>query len=897
MSTLTRRIPNRVLILTIVCWWGSAFQVVAAAKPPQAKLPIAALQANAEIPTLKKVLGYDWGQQFTSYENMERYLDTLTRAAPNRTRLVRYGESYEHRGLFYLVISSAKNMQQIEEIRAGFARLADPRVTSANEAKQRASELPALVWLACSVHGNELSSTDAALVTAYHLLADQRPETAKLLDQLVVIIDPLQNPDGRQRFINNYRETGGVIPSAEPLATEHAERWPGGRFNHYLFDLNRDWFLHSQQETVAKVRAYLQWHPQIYIDAHEMGHNGTYFFTPPTEPANEFVTAKQKQWFMTLGQQQASWFDRFGFAYTTREVFDAFYPGYGTDWPTAQGAIGVLWEQAGVRGLVVNRDDETQLHYRDTVLHHYIGALATLDIAAKRKTDLLRDYYAIRADAVALGRGKNAVQNYFLPVAPRPNRTARLARLLISNGIDVYRTESELELKATDTRHGDAVTCIVPRGSYQVPVAQGGAHLIRLLLDRKADMGKEFVDKQLQRKSLHLPAEIYDVTAWSLPLAFDVPCLATGPAPLPKAAWNGKPNAEQPKLTKAQVAYLVPPSDGAIKALAAWLQQGVRVHVNDEEFTLGKQDFPRGTLILKVAENHARLHRVVVQAARQYELQVTCADTGFVTRGAHFGGPHVKWVRTPKILLATGDPAQSSVGDTWYLFDQVLRYPTTRVSFRNLAKIQLADFNVIIIPDGSYSDPIALNEALGTRLMQWTKEGGTLVLLKGAAAWATCDQINILPSKRLRKGPAPSPQKADQPAGPPSCKNLSKEADQPFPDTVPGVFLQADTFAQHWLTFACSKTFGVFFRSNVIFAPLNPEKGRNVVTFAARDDLVLSGFCWPETEKLLPDTPYLMYRELGKGHVVGFADDPNYRAMFPSLQRLFINAVMFGPGE
>ena len=888
----------RRFLIGVLFSWGMAVPVGdLVAQPPRPKLPVESIQADAKIPTARRVLGYDWGVRITTHADMERYLRALVAAAPRQSRLVRYGESYEKRGLYYLVISSAQNMRRIEKIRAGYARLADPRATSAKEAEQWATDLPALVWLACSVHGNELSSTDAALVTAYHLLADTRPETARLLENLVVIIDPLQNPDGRQRYINNYRETSGVFPSPAPLATEHAERWPGGRFNHYLFDMNRDWFLHSQQETVAKVRAYLQWHPQIYIDAHEMGHNSSYFFTPPTEPTNAFVTARQKRWFMALGRQQASWFDRFGFAYTTREMFDAFYPGYGTDWPTAQGAIGVLWEQAGVRGLVIDRDDETQLYYRDSVLHHYISALATLDIAARRKTDLLRDYYAIRAAAVALGQKKDAVQNFFLPADPRPNRTARLARLLTENGIDVYRTEKQLKLEVTDTRRGGATTKVIPRGTYQVPVAQGAAHLIRLLLDRQADMGKAYIARQLERKADHLPGEIYDVTAWSLPLALDVPCWAAGPAPLPKAVWDGGPSAAAPKLLAAKVAYLVPPSDGAVQALANWLQQGVRVHVTDKEFTLDKRTFARGTLILKVAENNARLPSTVAQTARRFQLRIAVANTGFVTHGAHFGGPHVKWVRPPKILLAIGPPARAGVGATWYLFDQVLHYPTTRVSFQNLAKIKLADYNVIVLPDGSYTDPSVLSEALGTRLKQWAREGGTLVLIKGAAAWATCDRIGLLPSQRVRKGAAPVHTEKEPKGAPPTCTVFTDKPDQPFPDATPGVFLNANVFGQHWLTFACPKRMSIFFRSNVIFTPLDPEKGRNVVSFGPKEGLVVSGFCWPDTEKLLPHTPYLMYRKLGSGHVVGFADDPNYRAMFPSVQRLFINAVMFGPGQ
>ncbi|MBM4093156.1 MAG: peptidase M14, partial [Planctomycetes bacterium] len=317
------------------------------------RLPVSDLQADPAIPTIRAALGYDWATAITSHAQMERYLQELVKSAPDRTLLVRYGTSYEGRGLYYLAVTSAENRRRLEEIRTANQRLADPRLADADEARRLVAELPALVWLAASVHGNELSCTEAALLAAYHLLADTRPETQAMLEKLVVLIDPLQNPDGRERYVNVYRESRGRFPNANPLSTEHAERWPGGRFNHYLFDMNRDWFLQSQQETVHKVRAYLKWQPQLYVDMHEMGHNSTYFFVPPADPINPFVLHSQMEWLWDLGRQQAEWFDRRGFSYTTREMFDAFYPGYGSKWPLLQGGIGVLWEQAGTRGLLV----------------------------------------------------------------------------------------------------------------------------------------------------------------------------------------------------------------------------------------------------------------------------------------------------------------------------------------------------------------------------------------------------------------------------------------------------------------------------------------------------------------------------------------------------------------
>ena len=262
-------------------------------------LPVPELTASAAIPTSKDVLRYEWGQEISSHHQIETYLKALATAAPKRTRLVQYGTSTEGRSLNYLVISSSQNISALDEIRTNNLRLADPRTTDYNKAEMiiGTDGAPVIIWLAYAVHGNEISPSDAALLTAYHLLADERQKTREMLRRLVVIIDPLQNPDGRDRFVNVFRETRGLFNQSNPYANEHTERWPKGRSNHYWFDMNRDWFLQSQREVKFKVAAYLHWQPQIYVDAHEMGRNATFYFPPPAEPKNPYLLASQHDWY------------------------------------------------------------------------------------------------------------------------------------------------------------------------------------------------------------------------------------------------------------------------------------------------------------------------------------------------------------------------------------------------------------------------------------------------------------------------------------------------------------------------------------------------------------------------------------------------------------------------
>ncbi len=741
-------------------------------------LPLKDVDADPTIPTLEKVLGYDWAKSISSHAQVERYLHALSVAAPKRCRVIRYGASYEGRGLYYLVIAKPEHIDQIEQIRERNLKFSDPRQTPIETAQEIAGDAPAVVWLAASVHGNELSSTESMLLTAYHLLADRREETAKLLDQLVVIIDPLQNPDGRERCVNVNREARGVFVDSHELSTEHTERWPGGRSNHYLFDMNRDWFLQSQRETQNKVRAYLHWQPQIYVDAHEMGRNSTYYFVPPTDPINPFLSPRQKKWLYELGVNHAKWFDEFGFAYTTREIFDAFYAGYGSEWPTLQGGLGILWEQAGTRGLIIDRDDETKLRYRDAVMHHYVSCLATLQLASQRRQDLLLDFYDTRSQGVRLGT-EGPVKSFFLLPGSNPSRTLRLAQLLHRNGIELHRVLKPLKINGQSVLGGKSGKKRIPAGSYHIPVAQPTAHLIRSLLDKAVEMDEEYIKQQLQRKADYLPDQIYDVTAWSLPLAFDVTCIATEQTVEPTGpVWDGKAVNSPGPLAEAKVAYLVRPSDAAVEALCIWLRLGLRVHVMDEGFTLDDQRYPRGTLLLKKQDNPDKLHDVIGQVAEKLHLQVTPANTGFVTEGAHFGGPHVCWVRQPRICLLTDSPTSYSVGHTWYLFDQLWKYPTTRVGFQHLSRLDLNDFNVLIIPHGSYRGGRAPSEQSVARLKQWVRDGGTLILVKGAASWAASDDVSLLATKRVMKT-------VKKDAADDKATDSSKEESKQSPESVP----------------------------------------------------------------------------------------------------------------
>jgi hypothetical protein len=865
-------------------------------------LPMPEVDADPKIPTLKQQLGHGWGEDISSHAEIERYLRALAAAAPDRSRLLKYGDTIEKRGLYLLAITATKNRSRLEEIREANLRLADPRGTTPEQAKAIAEKAPAIVWMAYGVHGDEISSSDAALLTAYHLLADRRKSTQRMLEKVVVIIDPMQNPDGRDRFVNFHRENRGVAPDSEPMAAERVQRWAGGRFNHYLFDMNRDWFLQTQAETRARVAAYLRWQPHVTIDAHEMGSNNEYYFDPPADPILELITPRQREWFVKFGTRQGQRFDQFGFPYTTREVYDAFYPGYGSTWPTLHGSIGILWEQAGARGLVIDREDQRKLHYHDGVRHHYVSSLSTVETAAAMCKDLVNDFYEYRASAIASGRD-GPVRDYVLLPGSTPARAARLGRLLEDNGIEVRRVTKATTITAKGGIETAAREHAVPVGSYHVSVSQPAGRLARSLLSVQFDMGEAFRKRQLDRKVRRLDDEIYDLTAWSLPLAFGVSSLA--------AQGDSRVVSEPVKATtasgrvigpeRARVGYLVRAEDeSAMFALAKLLRLPLRVHVFDQPTALAGEKFAKGTLLLRTSENPENVHEIIRRVALECSLSVVATDTGLVDDGAGLGGIHVSWVKPPKVAMLVDRPASPYAGHTWFLFDQVWQYPLTRVPGSAIGDLDLAKYNVLILPDGRYPGPIG--EPFVPRLKDWVRGGGTLILIKGAAAWATEKTVGLLASKPVKKvvktesetekKPA---EKAEKPAAPGETKPDSEKPEEP-PDPVPGAFLRASVYDDHFVTYGSPGEVYPLINTDLILTSLKPTDGRNLVNFAARD-LLVSGFCWPGTLELMAGKPFVLYQAMGKGHVISFADDPNFRAMTPSTQRFFLNAVFFGPGH
>lgn len=874
-------------------------------------------QYDPAIPTIEKVLGYAPGERISSHANLMRYLEALSAAAPNRIRLFEYAKSWEGRKLVYAIVGSEANLRRLPEIQAGMKRLADPRQTAEADAQRLRATLPALVWLGYGVHGNEISSPDAALLTAYHLLAARRdPVVDSILQNTLVFLDPTQNPDGRDRFVRHFEQSEGLEPDPSPIALEHTEPWLSGRTNHYHFDLNRDWLPLTQPETRGRVKTLLEWFPLVFVDLHEMGSDSTYYFAPEAVPYNPHLTADQKSALDWFGRNNARWFDQYGFSYFTREVYDAFYPGYGASWPAYYGAIAMTYEQASARGLLMRRSDETVFHFRDTVRQHFVASVSTLETAARERSRLLDNFWRYRVTAIEEGK-KEPVREFLLvrregfrslvsgPVTPQssgsgfaegdPAMTDRLARLLAAHGIEVERATAEF-------RNGGKT---YPAGSYRIRTAQPAKRMIRTFLDAAVPMNEEFVAEQERLRKKKLPDEIYDVTAWSLPLQFNVECVTSGEES--QGSFVKVPAGEtaegKPPSKRAGVAYLVSWNAASARFLTAALREGLRVHTSDKAFTHNGRRYPRGTLIFKVQENAPALHGTIARLARESGAEAVAADTGWVEEGVNFGSRFVFAVKRPTIAIAWDAPvATNAAGHTRFVLERQYGYPTTPVRTSVLAAADLSRFQVIILPDGNYAS--LATSPLTQRLKDWVRAGGTLIGVGGAVNYLSDSRVGLLAVQRegLPREAAP-PKKEEGPTVP--GKILASEADfekavapeAPPPDPTAGVIVRARTDPDHWITAGAPETVHAVIAGNAIYTPLKLDRGVNAVTFAPPGEVLASGYLWEEFRKQLAYKPLLMVQREGRGHVVGFAADPNFRAYMDGLNLLFLNAVFRGPAH
>ncbi len=861
---------------------------------------------DESIPTAKEILGYHLGDRITSHAGLIKYLEALESAVPNQVHILEYAQSWEGRKLVYAFVGSEERIGALAAVSDGMKRLSDPRRTSRASADSLIASLPAIVCLSYGVHGNEVSSPDAALLTAYHLLAARNDEVVdRILDETIVMIDPTQNPDGRDRFVHNFEIAEGLEPNASPLAAEHNEPWPGGRTNHYYFDLNRDWISLTQPETLGRVKVLQDYFPPVFVDLHEMGSNTTYYFAPEAIPYNPHLARDQRESLHLFGRNNAKWFDHYGFSYFTREVFDAFYPGYGASWPSYYGSVAMTYEQASARGLVVRRSDESVMHFRDTVWHHFVASIATSETAAINREKLLSDFYTYRLSAIQEGSSEE-IKSYILPRRDGENTSGvdKLAALMAYHGVEVQQAGSDFRAGGNS----------YPAGTYVISLAQPAKRLIRTLMDAHVPMGEDFIKEQERRRNKGMGDQIYDVTAWSFPLMYNVKAVAVDrtvdgdfatvdPVMIPPGSITGG---------RAEVAYLVPwGTQAAGRLLAASFRADLRVYSTDLAFVQGDRRYPSGTLIFKVKDNPDHLHDTLAQIAASSGAEVIATDTGWVDEGPNFGSNNVVFMRKPRVALAWDRPTRSNnAGATRFVVERQIGYPVTSIRTRQIATADLRNFDVLLLPDPGfgYTYDDVLGDRGTRRIRDWVRTGGTVVGLgSGATAYLADELTGLLSTSKEDEAEdeSESGDNEDSGNGSASGRIFDSEAayrqalksDDSAPPATQGVLLKAGLDPDHWLAAGRDETVHALVSGSSIYSPLKLDEGNNVAVFMGPDEVLASGFAWDGSMKQLAYKPLLIEQRHGRGLAIGFTADPNFRAYMDGLNILFLNAIFRGPAH
>jgi hypothetical protein len=837
-------------------------------------LLVAALAAavHAQVPTPDEFLGYKLGDRFTPYSRILDYFNELAK----RSQLItvqQFGETYEHRPLVLAVITSAKNRAQLETYRQSVVALSDPSSTSPARAAEIAHSTPAIAWLAYGVHGNESSSAEAAMLTASTLLRD--PDSGKILDNVIVLIDPLLNPDGRERYVQWYIRTRGANADSNPESFEHAEPWPGGRFNHYLIDMNRDWSWASQQETRARVAEYRRWNPQVFVDFHEMSSNSTYFFPPDAKPLNANLPKDVEKWLEVFGRANAAAFTAKGWPFFVGETFDLFYPGYGDSWPALHGAIGMTYEMAGGPrgGSTFLRDDGSVLTLSDRIQRHFTTSMSTLRTTAAHAEELL--LYTYNGTRLQASSG----QNTFLIPPTSPN-SQPLIETLQRQAIQIGMLTSPATLRANRIDNDASESQTFPAGTAVVSTRQPLGGLIQTLLERTPTFTKGFVEAQRQKTEADEPNDFYDLTSWSLPLAMDVDAFVVNSAVNAEVRPYEKPAA--PAFRSAAYGYLIDGNDPNIyRAAGQMLAAGVRFNVSEDPVTVGDRSFSRGTIIILKGGNKPDADATLTRIARELNLSVFPLDSGW-TGGTAFGSERIHFIRDPKIALVGGaGVGATSYGMLWHTLDIDTPVPHSNLSVESLRNTDLSHYNVLVLPDGGgYSD--RLGKSGISKLQAWVRNGGTIVAIKGASGFLRDKDVEISKLK-----PWEPPKKKDD------DKTTAEERYNDY--RIPGATFRTTMNDRSFLTFGMTRPPYVLIEGAREEA-LVPVAHRvdNIVTIT-KDNPLVSGVAWPESIDRMKGAVYMVSEPYGRGQVITFADEPHFRLFWRGTLPLFMNAVLYSP--
>ena len=909
---------------------------------------------DAGIPTPESLLGRPAGDRLAHHAEIVRCFESWAKASP-RVVLRKHGSTHEGRALIHAVVTSPANHGRLDRILADHRRLDDPRGETQAELEALTRELPAVAWMGYSIHGDEVSGCDAALALAYHLAACTDDEVIQLLDDLVIVIDPMLNPDGRERIIGMVEQAAGRAPVLDHTSM-HRGRWPYGRGNHYLFDMNRDWMAGTQPETRARWAIARDYHPQLFVDAHEMEALDTYLFYPQATPINPFLPPGLVDWQRKYAEGAASAFDSVGWSYYTREWADGWAPFYSDSWGSLLGATGMLYEQASSRGLPVRKASGRIERYRETVHHQVAASWANIKTLQANRTAALRDQLAFAQAGVDPQTPGNDRAFVAIPDG-NAGRERRFLNILLGQGIEVHLVgENGLEVHGVTRWDGSQEENLwLPPGALVVPAAQPRSAMVKAYLAFDVRMDVEALKREREALERTGSSKIYDLTSWSLPLSFGL-----------DAAWVDTPSEELDLIKTLAPARttLVPHGvgpetcvgwavDGKDDASVAFgvraLDAGLRVHFADEPFRIEGTSFERGSLLIQIGENAAQpaaIEQDLLDLANASGvIQLHRAPTGLAdpidpVTGIEdpdepdLGGGHFHLLTRPRVGLLANAPVQSDVfGHLWWWLDHELGLSATQIDVQSMWAYDLRRYNVLIAPPGG------LREEMAEELEAWIDAGGTLIAMGSSAARATYGALGLsdvclrtdaleelesyatwvareiaarevtIDTRQVWGDPAPHSE-ASAPAPEDEPDSQAKEADGDDESTPSedeeawaqrfapfGASLRAWADPEHWLTAGVSREGfeEIPVHVNGAHVLLSGDSVATPVRLVEEERLRLSGLAWPEARARLAHSAWATVEGQGHGQVILFADVPGYRGDHVLSARLFLNAVVYGP--
>ena len=788
-------------------------------------------------------LGYEIGSRFTRNYKVVDYFKYVSTNLSN-VKLEKYGETNEHRPLYLSYISSEENINNLENIRV--ANLTQTGIIAGNAKNNKA-----IVWLSYNVHGNEASSTEAAMLTLYELVTKKKT----WLENTVVIIDPSVNPDGRDRYVNWYNQVKSTPFNTNQDAKEHAEPWPSGRPNHYLFDLNRDWAWATQVESAQRIKMYNKWMPHVHVDFHEQYINSPYYFAPAAEPFHEIISDWQREFQTEVGKNHASYFDKEGWLYFTKESFDLLYPSYGDTYPTYMGAIGMTYEQAGhgMAGLGINTDEGEVLTLKDRAIHHLTTGLSTVEISSKNAEKLNTEFRKFF---------KNTTLGYKSYVLKNENedKTNRLKALLDTHEIKYENANSGI-VKGYDYTTQKEAKMNVSANDLVIHTDQPKGKMVKVLFEPKAKL---------------VDSLTYDITAWSLPYAHGFKAIASKTKV--NATIGKNENVITNSIDKNAYAYISKwNSLDDATFLGALLQADITPRFSEKPFSVEGKSYKRGTLIILRNDNrNDNFDTNLIDIANKHQRELTNVSTGFVSSGVDFGSYSVKPINQQKVAVLSGKGTSSlSFGEVWHFFETQLQYPITNINSNNFGSLDYSKYDVIIIPDGRYNS--ILTKTTLDKLKTWTRSGGTLIAI-GNALNSFADKKEFSLKKKI------SEEKIKE-------TNLTPYANREREDVanlITGSIFKSTLDNTHPLAFGYGNYYFSLKLGGTTYEYL--KEGNNVAYF---DENVknVSGYAGSKAVKNVPKSVLFAEEKMGSGSIIYMVDNPLFRSFWQNGKLFVANAV------